>query len=417
MPLASDEYDALRSSIESDGLLVPIDVDSDGAILDGHHRYMAAKEAGVEIKTRLVPGYETEDEKIAYVIRCNLQRRNLSPDAKSAIRKRQQDIACRLRDVNPQRWTQEALARLLGVGHQRISEWTSTSIAETGKACIDARVKVPAAAAPIIVERLANGEPQEQVAADFGVTQQRVSQIAAKHEKRAAKEKAEAIAAANARKKADAPVIRRCHYRDFLTALDEASADLLLTDPPYSTDVEDLESFVSDWVPLALSRLKPTGRAYIFCGSYPNELLTYISCIARQDAFAFGNVLVWSYDNTIGPAPAHDYKTNWQACMHLRGAAAPRLECPELRELFAARKVTAPDARHGTRHHTWEKPVELLEAYIRHSTSPGQLVIDCFAGSGSTLVAAKNTGRIGIGCDIDAASVSTAVKRGCRRDA
>lgn len=43
--------------------------------------------------------------------------------------------------------------------------------------------------------------------------------------------------------------------------------------------------------------------------------------------------------------------------------------------------------------HPCEKPVEMLADLIRTSTRPGDLVLDCFAGSGATGIAAKVTGR------------------------
>jgi site-specific DNA-methyltransferase (adenine-specific) len=43
--------------------------------------------------------------------------------------------------------------------------------------------------------------------------------------------------------------------------------------------------------------------------------------------------------------------------------------------------------------HPTQKPVEILEYFIELCSNPGDLVLDTFAGSGSTGVAAKNTGR------------------------
>ena len=47
-----------------------------------------------------------------------------------------------------------------------------------------------------------------------------------------------------------------------------------------------------------------------------------------------------------------------------------------------------------------EKPVDLLEVLIKQSSSEGQLVVDSFFGSGSTLIASKNLSRKYLGCDI-----------------
>lgn len=51
--------------------------------------------------------------------------------------------------------------------------------------------------------------------------------------------------------------------------------------------------------------------------------------------------------------------------------------------------------------HPTQKPVDLIEILVRMSTSPGDLVVDPFSGSGSTVVACKNLDRNCIGIEID----------------
>ena len=51
--------------------------------------------------------------------------------------------------------------------------------------------------------------------------------------------------------------------------------------------------------------------------------------------------------------------------------------------------------------HPTEKPVGLIEVLIGMSTDSGDLVVDPFAGSGSSIVAAQNLGRRGIGIELD----------------
>ena len=58
-----------------------------------------------------------------------------------------------------------------------------------------------------------------------------------------------------------------------------------------------------------------------------------------------------------------------------------------------------------------QKPLSLLERVINASSEPGDLVFDPFAGSGTTLVAAKRLGRRYAGCDISTDAVATAEKR------
>jgi adenine-specific DNA-methyltransferase len=58
-----------------------------------------------------------------------------------------------------------------------------------------------------------------------------------------------------------------------------------------------------------------------------------------------------------------------------------------------------------------QKPLALLERIIEASSDPGDLVADLFCGSGTTLVAAEQTGRRWIGCDLGRFAIQTTRKR------
>ena len=51
--------------------------------------------------------------------------------------------------------------------------------------------------------------------------------------------------------------------------------------------------------------------------------------------------------------------------------------------------------------HPTQKPLELLERIIKAHTNKGDVVLDCFSGSGSTAIASINTNREFIGCELD----------------
>ncbi|MBW1732218.1 MAG: site-specific DNA-methyltransferase [Deltaproteobacteria bacterium] len=206
------------------------------------------------------------------------------------------------------------------------------------------------------------------------------------------------------------PIITPADYRTWLPQ--QPDCDLLITDPPYSTEIKDIRSFAKDWLPLALAKVKPTGRAYIFIGAYPEEIRTYLA--VKVSNVILANVLVWEYQNTIGPTSKLDYNLNWQAILYYRGPDAPELDCPILTEQFAVQEVNAPDGRTGLRYSEWQKPDELAERLIRHSTKPGHLVLDCFAGTGTFLLAAAKFKRIARGCDISQKMVDIAATRGCQ---
>ncbi len=61
--------------------------------------------------------------------------------------------------------------------------------------------------------------------------------------------------------------------------------------------------------------------------------------------------------------------------------------------------------------HPTPKPIALAAHFIRLHTQPGDVVLDCFAGGGSTLVAAKAMGRHYIGADTDKQWIDYATKR------
>lgn len=65
---------------------------------------------------------------------------------------------------------------------------------------------------------------------------------------------------------------------------------------------------------------------------------------------------------------------------------------------------------HGTGHPT-QKPLKLFESFVQDFTDPGDLILDPFCGSGTTLVAAKNLGRRAIGIEISEKYCEIASKR------
>lgn len=188
--------------------------------------------------------------------------------------------------------------------------------------------------------------------------------------------------------------------------------DLLLTDPPYSTDVTDIEEFVDSWLYRTLEGVKDTGFAYIFIGAYPEEVRAYLNAKIPEH-IRLEQILVWTYKNTLGQNPKDRYKLNYQNCLFYRGINAPMLDCPLTAEQWAVQEINAPDGRQGDRYHAWQKPMEIAERFIRHSTKEGDRVYDPFACTGTFLLAAAKLGRKAYGCEIDESNAKIAVERGC----
>ena len=66
---------------------------------------------------------------------------------------------------------------------------------------------------------------------------------------------------------------------------------------------------------------------------------------------------------------------------------------------------------HCPRVHPTQKPVRLAERALRKNSNAGDLVVDCFLGSGSTLIACEQMGRKCYGMELDPKYVDVEVKR------
>jgi hypothetical protein len=110
-PLTAEEYAALREDIAANGIRVPVDVDEDGQILDGHHRQAIAADLGIPCPTRVVAGL-TEDDKRAHALAVNSHRRALT------VAQRRELAAAEL-ERDPFR-SDRAIGRLVGVDHKTV---------------------------------------------------------------------------------------------------------------------------------------------------------------------------------------------------------------------------------------------------------------------------------------------------------
>jgi hypothetical protein len=84
-PLTAKELEDLKASILEQGVLVPVDVDEDGVILDGHHRAMVAEALGVDCPRRVVAGLVDDGARRAYAVRVNITRRHLTQKARQEL--------------------------------------------------------------------------------------------------------------------------------------------------------------------------------------------------------------------------------------------------------------------------------------------------------------------------------------------
>lgn len=157
--LRDADFDALKADIAERGVMVPVEYDDDGNILDGHHRVRAAQELGISNWPKLLRSELTEAEKRAHARQLNLARRHLTQEQKQAL------IAEQLRETPEQ--SNRQVASGLGVDHKTVAT-ARVSLVKTGEIPqLDKTVGKDGKARPVRLTRGAEKrEEQERQAAD-----------------------------------------------------------------------------------------------------------------------------------------------------------------------------------------------------------------------------------------------------------
>lgn len=83
-PLSAEEYAELKADILARGVMVPIEYDESGAVLDGHHRLKACQELGIKEWPSVVRLGMDEQAKTLHAIKLNCARRHLTTAGKQA---------------------------------------------------------------------------------------------------------------------------------------------------------------------------------------------------------------------------------------------------------------------------------------------------------------------------------------------
>lgn len=400
-PLQNDEYSLLEKSILNEGCRDRLVV-WEGTIIDGHNRH--------EICTKHNIAFEVEDRHFKDIEAVKLWmidnqngRRNLTDGWKWELAQCKKNILLErgrenlktnvgnnqrlsIVDKGKEHNTQDEIAKDLG--------WSTGKVAMADKVWKEA--------VPEVKEKIKAGETSINQVYQNIRKKEKQEKLADKKEENKALEKMSIITK---------PKVYIQSYKDFLP--EKTGFDLLLTDPPYSTDIDNIEEFVNDWVPMALKTLKDNARGYICIGAYPAEIKAYLDFFAKQDRFILDNPLIWTYRNTLGITPKRRYNLNYQMILHFYSYDSEDLDTSITNEMFSVQDINAPDGRQGDRYHRWQKPNELARRMIKHSTKEGDRIIDPFVGSGTFLVNAGKMSRYAIGCDIDTEVIELLKERGC----
>lgn len=122
-PLSREEYEALETSIREHGIQVPIVVDENRVVIDGHHRQKIAQDLGIECPKRVVFD-KTDAEKRTLALSLNLDRRHLS-------REQRRELIAESIKADPQLSNRQHAERT-GVDHKTVGS-VRTGLEESGE--------------------------------------------------------------------------------------------------------------------------------------------------------------------------------------------------------------------------------------------------------------------------------------------
>jgi DNA modification methylase len=135
-----------------------------------------------------------------------------------------------------------------------------------------------------------------------------------------------------------------------------------------------------------LARVLEPGRAFYIWGGYAN-VANYPPVLKTHELY-FSQAIIWVKEHPV--LTRKDFMGNHEWCFYgwREGAGHQFFGPANAVDVWPIKKVNPQSMVHLT-----EKPVELATRAIEYSSKPGENVLDLFGGSGSTLIAAEQTGR------------------------
>ncbi len=208
--------------------------------------------------------------------------------------------------------------------------------------------------------------------------------------------------------------------RSLFKNLKSDSVDLIIADPPYNLgkdygnnhDLKGFDEYLSfsfDWIAEAKRVLKSTGTIYVFMG---HRFISYLYDILDQKLGLFFNSwITWHYTQGIGKkkgfSPRHDdilmFTKSDDFTFNLDDIRIPQKFYRERNNMLGANPGDVWQFSHvhysnpERENHPTQKPEALIKRIVLASTNENELVLDPFAGSGTTLRVCQQLNRSAIG--------------------
>lgn len=206
--------------------------------------------------------------------------------------------------------------------------------------------------------------------------------------------------------------------------LPDESVDLIIADPPYNLgkdygnnhDLKGFEEYLlfsKEWIKEARRILKKTGTIYVYMGM---RFVSYLyDILEREEKMFFNSWITWYYTQGIGKkkgfSPRHDdvlmFNKSKKFTFNLDEIKVPQKYYRKRNNMRGANPGNVWEFSHihycqGNRQrHPTQKPEGLMERMILASSNEGDIVLDPFLGSGTTLRVAQQLNRKAIGIELN----------------
>jgi site-specific DNA-methyltransferase (adenine-specific) len=207
--------------------------------------------------------------------------------------------------------------------------------------------------------------------------------------------------------------------RGVLSSFPDEHFDCILTDPPYGETSLEWDRWQTGWPKAARRVLKRTGSMWVF-----GSMRMFLDNVGEFAGWRFAQDIVWEKHNGSGFA-ADRFKRVHEGALQFYRDDAPWgavFKAPQYSLDATARRVSRRKApthtgkigdgeylsvtngprlmrsvifarsEHGRADHPTQKPIAIVEPLLLYACPPGGLVLDCFAGSGTTGVVASRHG-------------------------
>lgn len=211
---------------------------------------------------------------------------------------------------------------------------------------------------------------------------------------------------------------------ELLKMLDSNSVDLIVSDPPYnlgkdygndsdSKDFDDYLEFSRSWLSEAYRVLKPNGSIYVFMGV---RYISYLYAILERElGMHFNGWITWYYTQGIGKtkgfSPRHDdilfFNKGSKFKFNLDSVRVPQKFYRQRNNMRGANPGNVWEFSHihycqdNRLNHPTQKPEGIIERMILASSDEGDMVLDPFSGSGTTLRVCQHLNRNAIGFELN----------------